>query len=454
MKTPAQEGATATDPVAQTWPPPRQAWYAVGIMTVALMFNFLDRGILTLLIEPIKRDMGLTDTQVSLVVGFAFIAFYVIVGFPIARLVDRFSRRLILGLGIAMWSGMTAMCGLAQNFWHLFAARVGVGIGEACNGPATFSLMADLFPKEKLPKAISVLNMGFAYGQGIALLVGGTVIGAVSNLPEITLPLLGQVRPWQLTFFAVGLPGLVVAALMSTVREPVRRGIQAPTAGAGNAVAQIPVREVMRYLVDNRRAYGPMFLGLAVQGMMIIGTIAWTPSFFIRTHGWDIAKFGQVFGLILMLIMPLGLMFGGWLAEHLAKKGYHDANMRIVVLVSALIFPLLVAMPLVADPWVAIALLALQNFIAAWQFGPQNAAFQVITPNRMRGQVTALFLFLFNFVGFGLGPTFIALITDHVFGSEEHLRYSLALAALVMEPLAVYIFWKGMKPYGEIVARG
>ena len=297
-----------------------------------------------------------------------------------------------------------------------------------------------------------MLNLGFAYGQGIALLVGGTVIGALSSLPEMTLPVLGQVRPWQLTFFAVGLPGLIVAALMSTVKEPVRRGIQAP--GAGNAIAQIPVREVMRYLVDHRHAYAPMFLGLGVQGIMIIGTIAWTPSFFIRTHGWDIAHFGQVFGLILMLIMPLGLMFGGWLAEFLAKKGYHDANLRIVVLVSALIFPLLVAMPLVPDPWVAIALLALQNFIAAWQFGPQNAAFQVITPNRMRGQVTALYLFLFNFVGFGLGPTFIALITDYVFGSEDQLRYALALAAAVMEPLAVFIFWKGMKPYGEIVARG
>ncbi len=454
MNTAAQASATATDPAAQAWPPARQAWYAVAIMTVALMFNFLDRGILTLLIEPIKRDMGLTDTQVSVVVGFAFIAFYVIVGFPIARLVDRYSRRLILGLGIAMWSGMTAACGLAQTFWHLFAARVGVGIGEACNGPATFSLMADLFPREKLPKAISVLNLGFAYGQGIALLVGGTVIGALSALPEMTLPLLGQVRPWQLTFFAVGLPGLVVAALMSTVKEPVRRGMLAPGAGANTAIAQIPVREVMQYLVDNRRAYGPMFLGLGVQGIMIIGTIVWTPSFFIRTHGWDIAKFGQVFGLILMVIMPMGLMFGGWLAEHLARKGYHDANLRIVVLVSTLILPLLVAMPLVADPWVAIVLLAVQNFIAAWQFGPQNAAFQVITPNRMRGQVTALYLFLFNFVGFGLGPTFIAMITDYVFGSEDQLRYAMALAAAVMEPLAIYIFWKGMKPYGEIVARG
>lgn len=178
---------------AEPWPPPAQAWYAVGVMTVALMFNFLDRGMLNLLIEPIKHDMGLSDTQISLVVGFAFVSFYAIVGFPIARLVDSKSRRAILGIGISMWSGMTAACGLAQNFWHLFIARLGVGIGEACNGPATFSMISDLFPKEKLPKAISVLNLGFASGQGVALLVGGTVIGIVSTMPEIALPLLGNV---------------------------------------------------------------------------------------------------------------------------------------------------------------------------------------------------------------------------------------------------------------------
>jgi MFS family permease len=442
--------STISDP---PWPPPRQAWYAVGIMTVALMFNFLDRGILTLLIEPIKRDMQLSDTQVSIVVGFAFIAFYAIVGFPIARLVDSHSRRLILGLGIAMWSGMTAACGLAQNFWHLFIARVGVGIGEACNGPSTFSLMADLFPKEKLPKAISVLNMGFVYGQGIALLVGGTVIGAISELPPTQLPILGEVRPWQLTFFAVGIPGLVVAALMSTVKEPARRGVTATQPGRAKA-DRIPVREVIGFLVDNRRAYGPMFLGLAVQGMLVIGTLSWLPSFFIRTHGWEIAKFGQVFGLILLFISPLGLLFGGWLAEKLAKKGYYDTNQRIVTVVAALILPLQVFFPLVPNPWFAIVLLGLQNFMAAWAIGPQNAALQVITPNRMRGQVTALFIFVLNFVGFGVGPTFIALITDFVFGSEEQLRYAMVLAAIVMEPLAAYIFWKGMKPYGEMVARG
>jgi MFS family permease len=389
---------------------------------------------------------------VSIVIGFAFIAFYAIIGLPIARLVDSKSRRAILGFGIAMWSGMTAACGLAQNFWHLFIARLGVGVGEACNGPATFSLMADLFPREKLPKAISVLNIGFVYGQGIALLVGGTVIGVIAALPVMHLPVLGEVRPWQLTFFAVGIPGLIVAALMATVKEPARRDMRM-TAGSGSKVKTIPIREVGTYLVGHRRAYLPMFLGLAVQGMMIIGIVSWTPSFFIRTHGWDIARFGQLYGVILMVVMPLGLLFGGWLAEKLANKGYHDINMRMVAWVAVLILPFLICFPLVSSPWTAILLLAIQNFIAGWAIGPQNAALQVITPNRMRGQVTALFIFTFNFIGFGLGPTFIAVLTDFVFGSEDQLRYAMALAAVVMEPLAAYIFWKGVKPYGEVVVR-
>ena len=434
----------------ESWPPPRQAWYAVGVMTVALMFNFLDRGMLTLLIEPIKHDMQLSDTQISLAVGFAFVSFYAVVGFPIARLVDSRSRRVILGSGIAMWSGMTAACGLAQNFWHLFIARLGVGVGEACNGPATFSIMSDLFPGEKLPKAISVLNLGFASGQGIALLLGGTVIGLLSTIPEVSLPLVGNFRTWQMAFFAVGLPGLIVAAMMATVREPKRRGLLQHGAGAPQ---QLPVKEVLRFMAANRRAYAPMFIGLAVQSIMVWGIVAWMPSFFIRTHGWSVTQFGQTLGLIYLIILPLGLMVGGWLAERLALKGYNDINMRLVALVAALTAPLLTLFPLVDSPWVAVSLLAVQNFIVGWAIGPQNAALQVITPNQMRGQVTALYLFVFNLIGFGLGPTFIAVLTDYVFGSEDQLRYAMSLAAGVIAPLAALIYWSGLKAYGEAVAR-
>jgi MFS family permease len=407
-------------------------------------------------VEPIKRDLHLSDTEISLIIGFAFVSFYAIVGLPIARLVDSHSRRLILGIGIALWSGMTAMCGLAQNFWQLFAARLGVGVGEACNGPATFSLLSDLFPREKLPKAISILNIGFVSGQGISFLVGGTVIGIISALPEITVPVIGAMRPWQLTFLAVGFPGLLVAAAMLfTVKEPRRHGLIAAGEGEtpGAKVKPLPVREVVRFLLDNKAAYGFMFLALGVQSIMIIGVVSWLPTFFIRQYHWSIAKFGLYQGLIMLIVAPAGLMLGARLAEYFAGKGYDDANVRVVFIAAVLVFFPQVLFPLMPNPYVALILLALLNFILALAPGPQNAAFQVITPNQVRGQITAIYIFILNIIGFGLGPVFIALITDYVFGSEAQLGHAMALAALIMEPLAALVFWLALKPYGECYAR-
>src|SRR5215510_14156961 len=171
----ASEAAASTDP-GTDWPSPARAWYAVGVFAAALMFAFLDRQIMNLLVIPIQNDLGVSDSRMALLIGFAFICFYLVVGIPISRLVDTMSRRLIVGIGIAVWSAMTALCGLAGSYWQLFLARVGVGIGESCNGPATFSMLSDMFPKERLPKAIAVLNFGFMFGSGLALIVGGTVI--------------------------------------------------------------------------------------------------------------------------------------------------------------------------------------------------------------------------------------------------------------------------------------
>ena len=200
MATPS--GSSKSDP----WPSPRRAWYAVAVFALALAISFLDRSILSLLIGPIKRDLGLSDFKASLLIGFAFVFFYMFMGLPIARLVDTKSRRLIIGCGVALWSLMTSLCGLAQNFTQLFIARIGVGVGEACNGPATFSMLADLFPRERLPRAIAVLNLGFVAGTGLALLLGGAVIHLVSTLPSISVPGLGALHPWQVTFILVGIP--------------------------------------------------------------------------------------------------------------------------------------------------------------------------------------------------------------------------------------------------------
>lgn len=439
----------------EQWPSPRRAWYAVAVFALALTMNFLDRGIVGLLLEPIKRDLHLSDFQISLIIGFAFVCMYLLIGLPIARLVDVASRRLIIGVGIAAWSGATAFCGLAQNFWQLFVARVGVGVGEACNGPATFSMMADLFPPRKLPRAIAVLNFGFVAGLGLSLLIGGVVIQTFAALPPLELPLVGQLRDWQLTFIAVGIPGLLVAALMATVAEPKRRGLLPTAGGVSSIVApqSIPLAEVGRFLRDNWRTYTPMFLGVAVNTVLAFGHQAWYAAFFWRTYGWNASQFALVFGSIILVGAPITLILGSRLAEWYTKKGYHDANLRVTMIAAILHTPGAIAFGFMPTPELAVAVISFNFCVAMLSPGPQNAALQIITPNQMRGQVTALFLFVFNVVGFGLGATFVAAITNYVIGDESQLRYSLALASVIMGPLAILIFWWGLKPYAQSVQR-
>lgn len=404
-----------------------------------------------MLVVPIKRDLGLTDTEISLLMGFAFVMFYVILGLPIARLVDRSSRRRIIGIGVALWSGATALCGLAHTFVQLFFARIGVGVGEACTGPATYSMLADLFPREQLPRAVSFLNFGFIAGIGLSAIMGGAVIGALEHLPPVALPVIGVLKTWQLTFLVVGLPGLLVALLMRTVVEPVRRDLTA--AGVGGAGGRsIPIRDVVHYLWTNRAVYGPMYGALALQSIPSQGAISWGPTFFIRVHHWTPRHVGLAFGITTLAVAPIALMAGGFLAERLAKRGYHDANLRVQLLAICLWIPFAVAMPLMPTPTLALIVFGINLFFAMMAPGPQNAALQSVTPNRMRGQATALFLFVFNIIGFGCGPTVIALITDHVFHDDSRVGSALALATAILGPLSAWAVLRGLKPYGRLIA--
>src|SRR6202034_994888 len=441
-------------PASAPWPRPRQAWDAVAIFATALMVNFLDRGILNLLVEPIKRDLHLSDLQISLLMGFAFACFYVILGLPIARLADSRSRRAIVGTGIAIFSVMTALCGLAQNFWQLFLCRVGVGVGEACNGPATVSMLADLFPPAKLPRAIGVLNFGFVFGLGTSLLIGGTIVHLVAALPPVTLPLVGLLRPWQYAFFLVGIPGLIVAALFSTVLEPIRRGrITGPAAPTGRRLATVPVRDVVRFAWGNRATYGPLFAGVALQTVLAFGIQSWTPSFFIRTYGWTIAQIGWTQGLIILIAWPLALLPGGMAAEWLTRRGHPDANMRVAIAALLAYTPFAIAFPLMPTALGSNIMIGLAGFSISFGIGPLHAALQVVTPGEMRGQVTALFLFVFNIIGFGLGSTIVALFTQYVFGSDALLRYSLSTTVAILAPIAALVMASGLKAYGRSVVR-
>jgi MFS family permease len=437
----------------QPWPRPAQAWYAVSIFAIGLTFLFLDRGVISLIVEPIKRDLHLSDTMVGLLMGPAFIFFYLFLGLPIARLVDSRSRRAIIAFSIGAWSLMTAACGLTRNFWVMLVCRIGVGVGEAGNGPATYSMMADMFPPHRLARAISVMQFGFVAGNGIALILGGAIVGWLSGAKAYDVPLLGEVHGWQLTFFAVGLPGLLITALATTMLEPARRGRMRATEAAAATRRAIPVREVLRYMGENWGAYASMFLGLAFQSIVTFGMMTWAPTFFVRTYGWQIPQYGKINGLLFLVLWPIGLIPGSLIGEWLARRGYRSAYLLVTTLTATLFVPLAIILPLMPNGTWAMIVMGATYLVAGFGPGPQNAALQLITPNEMRGQVTALFLFIFNVFGTGLAPFVVGLVTNYVVGSEAKIGESLMLTAAVMGPISVALMWLGIRPYSRSVAR-
>ena len=424
------------------WPSAGIGWYAVFVIALSLLVNFLDRGIVPLLVPFIKADLQISDTQMSLIMGFAFVAFYAVAGLPIARYADRGNRKRLIAVGLLMWSFATAACGLARSFLGLFAFRMGVGVGEACTGPASFSLLGDLIPPERMPRVLAVMNFGFIAGNGLALIILGTLIQLLSSSPTVDLPLLGEMRMWQAAFVLVGLPGLLVALLMLTVPEPARR--------VGGT--QPGISEVLSFLWEQRSVYGPLILTISINTMAAVGLISWGPSFFIRTWHWDIGTIGLVQGLIWLILAPVGAMLGSLMAERFAKAGHDDANLRVVIYAMTINIPCVVLMPLMPSAELSVLFMALSVFGASLLFGPQNAAIQVVTPGRMKGQVTAIILFGFNIIGYGLGPTVTALFTDYVYRDEAQVGYALATCYAILGPIAFLIMLSGLKPYGRAVA--
>jgi len=424
------------------WPSPRVGWYAVFVISLSLLVNFLDRGIVPLLVPFLKADLQISDTQMSLIMGFGFIAIYAFAGLPIARFADRGNRKRIITVGLLMWSGATVLCGFARGFWSLFACRAAVGVGEACTGPASFSLLGDLVPPERMARVLSVMNFGFIAGNGLALIILGSLIQLLSSSPTVELPLLGEVRMWQAAFILVGLPGLLVAALMATVPEPVRRvGGDQPSVG-----------EVLSFLWERRAVYGPLILTISINTMAAVGLISWGPAFYMRVWHWDIGTIGLVTGLIWLILAPIGAMIGAAMAERFARAGHDDANLRVVIYAMAINIPCVILMPLMPIVELTVLFQAISVVGVSLLFGPQNAAIQVVTPGRMKGQVTAVILFGFNIIGYGLGPTVTALFTDYVYQDEAQVGYALSTCFAILGPIAFLIMLSGLKPYGRAVA--
>ena len=414
------------------------AWYVVLVLLIAQTCSFLDRMIMGLLVGPIRQSFDISDTQFSLLAGLAFSLFYAFMGLPLARIADSSSRRNLIAAGIAVWSLMTALCGLARGYWTLFLARVGVGVGEATLGPAAYSMITDYFPKSTLARALSVYMVGVTLGSGFAYMLGGAVVSYVEGMERLVLPLVGEVEGWQLTFFIVGLPGLLISLLMvASVREPARKGL------AGDSGA-IPLRQVIDYLWARRAAYGGHIFGVSIFIMVVYALNLWGPSYFIRVLGYSRPEAGWTFGLLMIGAGTAGLLVAGAVSDRLMARGVGNAYLRVILFSMVAMVPCATLLGFATHEDLAIALMSAAVFFSAFQGGISGGALQIMTPNRMRGQVMALYLLVANLIGLGLGPTVIAMTTDYVFGSDAAIGKSIALCAALLCPLGALILWRAL----------
>lgn len=439
---------TPTPPSAQdpAWPKPFTAWYSVALLALISMMSNIDRSIITLLVEPIKADFELSDTQMSMLIGLAFSVPYMLVGLPMSRQADKGSRKLIISVGLTIWSLATALTALAQNFIGLLLARSTVGAAESVQGPSSLSLISDLVPRNRMARAMSIYSMGIAGGMAGSMIIGGVLLTFLGKLPNFSLPLVGELRDWQMVFVICGLPGLLLAALFwITVPEPARRGRKNSSA--------VPVREVAAFLWANRAIYVYLFLGIAILSIEAFGLLAWRVVFYERTYGWPPETSGPILGLITLVTLPIGLMLGTFLGEKFDKLGLPDSMLRIYVIGQFVMVPMAVAGPLMPSPYLAIACGLISGVAGGVASPGQTASIQIVTPNEMRGQITAVYLFTISVIGSGLGPIVVALCTDYVFADETQLRYAMALVAGTLGPLGLFLAYKAKKAYGEAVGK-
>ena len=417
----------------------RASWWALVLLTATYTFSFIDRQIINLLVDPIRTDLSLSDSQVSFLQGLAFVLPYVILSIPLGRIVDRANRIRVLVIGILVWTISCVTCGLAKNFWQLGVARMGVGAGEASVTPASWSLLADYFPEDRRALPVSIFLMGPYLGAGLSLILGAEVVGWASGLGSIDLPVIGALAPWQLTFMLVALPGLLMVFLLPLLQEPPRTQRLTQTA------EPLSWGDVASYVWPRRGVFGAYLLGAPFIVLVLYALQAWVPSLLIRVHGLEIVDAGRYYGTIALLAGSAGVLSGPVAARWLATRTDPSRAPLITSIWStSLLIPVLVGAGLAESLSWALVLITGASYLVTFPLALFATGLQSASPNEMRGLMAGCFVLSTNLIGLALGPTSVALASDYIFESTQAVGSSLALVGATVLPMAVLLLWRGL----------
>ena len=430
-----------TNSSISNYPPRRAGYMAVIVMTLAQVFAFIDRQIPAMLVEPIKQDFNLNDSQIALLGGAAFSIFYAIMALPIGYAVDRYKRVNVLGTGIFVWSLMTTLAGLANSFGRLFGARIGVAVGEAVMAPVSVSLVSDYFPQNKQGKPMGIITAGVYIGIGATLIGGGYLIDYLTDIGGITIPGIGYFKPWQATFLVVGVPGILISIAAFMLHEPRRLGlVQTPEKDSRSI-------NIFSHLIKNRSTLIPMFSGLIFMALIFYSFTFWAPSMMVRTHGLSLTEVGFSLGIITIISSILGTISSGAVVDYLRSKGRTDAPIRTAMFACIFAMPAICLAPLVENVVAAWMLIGIYLFFIS-SFAPIGLlAVSGVSSNEVKGQMAAVHAFLMMAFGLSLGPQITAFFTDFILQDESKLGLAVSLTGVLVLPIAAVCFWTSLKRY-------
>ena len=413
-----------------------KAWAILGLLMLASIVSFVDRQVVAIVVEPMKADLGVSDTEVGWLYG-VFAVFYAMAAWPIAFMSDQKSRKHIIAAGIFFWSIMTVACGLSRQYWQIFLARIGVGVGEASLGPATVSMVGDLFDRKDVPLALSVFQTAAVMGSGIAFIIGGVVLALVQDAEPMVVAYIGELKPWQQTFVYVGLPGILLALVFLLLKEPKRRETSQETRSVG---------EVFQFYRSNLKMLMLHHFGFLSFALLGYAFVFWSVSYFVRVHGVEPATAAQNFGWIFLITGPLGPVLAAMLARRLNERGRRDGNIVAGMWLGCLGVPCIVAIQFAPDELIAYLLYVPAMIFVNAPFGLANGALPVIAPARIHAQVAAIYLFVVS-LGNLLGPPLAGFFNEVVFPEADGVRYSVITVCLIFGVLGAVLLQVARKPY-------